>query len=70
MHPEDPSQATFDPLDPPRVVAAALGISTQTLANWRCTRRNPLPFVRIGRSIRYRRSVWQSLITAAEKASV
>lgn len=53
-----------DQLDPPRVVAEALGVSTQTLANWRCTRRNPLPYVKIGRMVRYRRSVWQALAEA------
>lgn len=64
-----PSIPPVDPLDPPHVVAAALGISPQTLANWRCTRRNPLPFVKIGRNIRYRRSAWQEMIAAAERAA-
>lgn len=59
----------LDPLDSPRVVAAALGLSPQTLANWRCTRRNPLRFVKIGRSVRYRRSVWQGFVADAEKVS-
>ncbi|MGI8895362.1 MAG: helix-turn-helix domain-containing protein [Casimicrobiaceae bacterium] len=64
------SPVVVDPLDPPHVVAAALGISTQTLANWRCTQRNPLlPYIRLGRAIRYRRSVWQSVIAAAEAAA-
>lgn len=63
MHPALPPD--IDPLDPPGIVAAALGLSTQTLANWRCTRRNPLPFVKIGRSVRYRRSVWQALAAQA-----
>ena len=58
-----------DPLDPPRVVADALGISTQTLANWRCTRRNPLPYIKLGRAVRYRRSVWQGMVAAAEAAA-
>ncbi|MBK8742578.1 MAG: helix-turn-helix domain-containing protein [Betaproteobacteria bacterium] len=62
-----PTGAPVDPLDPPHVVAAALGLTAQTLANWRCTRRNPLPFVKIGRSVRYRRSVWQEFVAAAER---
>lgn len=33
-----------------------LGIKPQTLAVWRCTGRHELPFVRVGRSIRYRAS--------------
>ena len=36
--------------------AAYLGIKPQTLATWRCTKRYALPFVRVGRAIRYRPS--------------
>ncbi len=35
-------------------VAAALGVTTGTLAVWRCTKRYQLPFVKIGRKIFYR----------------
>ena len=49
-----------DPLDPPSVVAAGLGVTTQTLANWRCTKKTVLPFVKLNRLVRYRRSVWQA----------
>jgi hypothetical protein len=34
--------------------AARLGVSAGTLAIWRCTKRYPLKFVRVGRNIRYR----------------
>jgi excisionase family DNA binding protein len=34
--------------------AEYLNVSTQTLSNWRCTGRYKLPFIRIGRAIRYR----------------
>lgn len=34
--------------------AEMLGIQPQTLNLWRCTGRHGLPFVRVGRSIRYR----------------
>ena len=33
--------------------AKVLGLPPQTLVNWRCTGRYPLPFVRVGRLIRY-----------------
>lgn len=33
-----------------------LGLEPTTLVNWRCTRRYPLPFIRVGRAIRYRLS--------------
>jgi hypothetical protein len=55
---EVPLPADVDPLDPPAVVARGLNVSTQTLANWRSTQRNPLPYVKLGRMVRYKRSVW------------
>jgi excisionase family DNA binding protein len=33
--------------------AEFLGVSAGTLAVWRCVSRYPLPFVRIGRNVRY-----------------
>jgi excisionase family DNA binding protein len=35
--------------------AAYLDTKPATLENWRCTRRYPLPYVRIGSNVRYRR---------------
>lgn len=35
-------------------VAAILGIKPHSLAVWRCTKRHDLPFIRIGRTVRYR----------------
>jgi predicted site-specific integrase-resolvase len=35
-------------------VAETLGVTTGTLAVWRCTKRYQLPFVKIGRKIFYR----------------
>jgi len=40
----------------PHEAADLLGIEVQTLATWRCTGRYELPFVRVGRAIRYRRA--------------
>lgn len=34
--------------------AEFLGLKEQTLHAWRCNRRYPLPFIRVGRRIRYR----------------
>lgn len=36
--------------------AEFLGMAKQTLAVWRCTGRYGLPFVKVGRSVRYRLS--------------
>ena len=43
----------FDRLTPNQV-AQILGVTTGTLAVWRCTKRYQLPFVKIGRKIFYR----------------
>lgn len=37
----------------PAEVAVALGVSSKTLAVWRCTRRYPLPYVKIGAKVMY-----------------
>lgn len=36
-------------------VAEMLGLSEQTLHDWRCTGRVKLPFVKLGGAVRYRR---------------
>ena len=38
----------------PTDAAAMLGVTVATLAIWRCTRRYPLPYVKVGRSVKYR----------------
>ena len=38
----------------PQDVANRLGVSITTLATWRCTKRYPLTYVKIGRLVRYR----------------
>jgi excisionase family DNA binding protein len=40
----------------PAQAAAFLNVRKQTLAVWRITKRYGLPFVRVGRHIRYRKS--------------
>ena len=40
----------------PQDVADRLGVSTTTLSTWRCTKRYPLPYVKVGRLVRYRLS--------------
>jgi excisionase family DNA binding protein len=47
------SPSTTDLLTPDQV-AAALGLSHRTLAAWRSSRRNPLPYVKVGSRVRYR----------------
>ena len=45
-----------EPLLSPTAVAELLGVKPQTLAAWRCTKRYEIPFVKLGRQIRYRRA--------------
>ena len=55
----------------PDQVAAALGLSHRTLAGWRSSRRNPLPYVKVGSRVRYRRqdvAAWLESQTHAASA--
>jgi hypothetical protein len=45
---------TLSPLLTEDQAAEILTLQPQTLATWRCTRRYGLPFVRVGRAVRYR----------------
>jgi hypothetical protein len=41
------------PLVDEKQAAEILGITAGTLSVWRCVRRYPLPYTKIGRSVRY-----------------
>ena len=47
---------SFDPLLPPPEAAAYIGVSKNTLSVWRCVGRYAIPFIKVGRLVRYRRS--------------
>lgn len=53
--PHPASHHNSDLLDP-RAASKRLSVTRGTLAGWRCTKRYDLPFVKIGRVIRYRES--------------
>lgn len=56
----------------PDQVAATLGLSHRTLAAWRSSRRNPLPYVKVGSRVRYRPkdvSTWLESRTHSSAAS-
>lgn len=42
------------PLVDEKVAAEILGVTAGTLSVWRCVRRYPLPYTKIGRAVRYR----------------
>lgn len=37
-----------------KIAAEILNVTPGTLSVWRCTRRYPLPYMKIGRSVKYR----------------
>ena len=45
-----------DPLFTPPEAAAYIGVSENTLSVWRCVGRYAIPFIKVGRLVRYRRS--------------
>ena len=49
-------QDLLTPLLTPKQAGAYLGIQYETLAVWRTTGRYNLPFVKVGRAVRYRLS--------------
>jgi len=36
--------------------ATYIGVTPRTLEVWRCTKRYPIPFIKVGRLVKYRRS--------------
>lgn len=46
----------------PDETAKRLGILTKTLEVWRCTQRYDLPFVKVGRLVRYRENDIEAFI--------
>ena len=45
-----------DLLLPPPEAAAYIGVTENTLSVWRCVGRYAIPFIKVGRLVRYRRS--------------
>lgn len=59
MQPHDTSHHSTTSLTPPCLlttdqVANALGLSSRTLAAWRSSRSNSLPYIKTGSRVRYR----------------
>jgi excisionase family DNA binding protein len=48
----------------PAEVAACLGVSQHTLAVWRCAKRYPLPYVKVGARVRYRQADLDAFLNA------
>jgi len=54
--------ARVDPLRNETEAAAKLGVKCGTLQVWRSTNRYPLPYVKVGRLVRYRDSALDKFI--------
>ncbi len=52
--PFDLSSRPRSELVTPSIAALALGVAKETLGVWRCTKRYPLRYVKIGRRVRYK----------------
>jgi hypothetical protein len=48
--------STFPDTMSPDAAAAYLGVAPSTLAMWRCTKRYPLPYIKVGRLVQYRKN--------------
>jgi len=57
----------FEPLLTPLEVSEILQISAGTLACWRFTNRVALPYLKVGRSVRYKKSAVEEFIAANQK---
>lgn len=44
--------------------AVYLGVQPHTLSTWACTKRYNLPFVKVGRNVRYRREDLDAFVVA------
>jgi excisionase family DNA binding protein len=54
----------FVDLMTPQAAAAYLGVEVATLAMWRCTKRYPLPYIKVGRLVHYRKSHLDAFLAA------
>ena len=58
-----------DPLLNEQQTADMLGVKPTTLQVWRCNQRYPLPYVKVGRNVRYRASALQAFIESRTVAA-
>lgn len=63
------SVTSSDELLTAKQAAAFLKVKPGTLASWRTTKRYPLKYTRVGKSIRYRRSDLQAFLASREQGA-
>lgn len=42
--------------------AAYIGVTPGTMEVWRCTKRQPIPFIKVGRLVKYRKSALEKYL--------
>lgn len=55
------NQSTDQLFNPPEA-AAYIGVSVDTLSVWRCVGRYNIPFIKVGRLVKYRKSALDSFL--------
>ncbi len=53
---------TNDPLFTPQETANYIGVTVHTLSVWRCVGRYNIPFVKVGRLVKYRKSALDAFL--------
>ena len=53
-----------DPLLTPPEAAAYIGVTENTLSVWRCVGRYNIPFIKVGRLVKYRKSALESFLVS------
>ena len=53
-----------DPLFTPIETANYIGVTEKTLAVWRCTGRYNIPFIKVGRLVKYRKSALDTFLVS------
>lgn len=51
-----------DPLFTPKEAAEYIGVSVDTLSVWRCVGRYSIPFIKVGRLVKYRKSALDNFL--------
>jgi excisionase family DNA binding protein len=51
-----------DPLFTPTETAVYIGVTEKTLAVWRCVGRYNIPFIKVGRLVKYRKSALDTFL--------
>ena len=66
--PPSPPNAPPIPLRTEKQAAEYLGTTPGTLSVWRCTRQVKIPFIKIGKAVRYKQSDLDAFIEANRRA--